>query len=99
MVHVTAILASEIVIFVAIVAEGDIISIDGDVAGVEKAAAMAASVIVTGAMAAYEPAIVIHGYYVYVRHQFVAIVAAAVVVITAILTDIIIVSNMVFSPL
>ena len=99
MVHVTAILASEVVIFIAIGAEGYIVSINGDVAGIEKAVAMAAGVIVTGAMAAYEPVIVIHGYDVYIGHQFVAIVAIAIVVITAIFTDIIIISHMVLSPL
>jgi hypothetical protein len=97
MVHVAAILASEVVIFIAICAQGYIIGIDGDVTGVEKAAAMATGVIVAGAMAAYEPVIVIDGYNVYVRHQFIAIVAAAVVVITAIFTDIIAITYMVLS--
>jgi hypothetical protein len=68
MVHVAAILASEIVIFVAIVAQGYIIGIDGDVTGVEKSAAMATGVIIAGAMSAHEPMIVIDGYDVYVRH-------------------------------
>jgi hypothetical protein len=99
MVHVAAILASEVVIFIAIGAEGYIISIDGDVAGIEKSLAMAASVVVTGAMAAYEPMVVIDGYDVYIGHEFVAIVAAAVVVVAAIFADVIIVSHMVFSPL
>jgi hypothetical protein len=60
---------------------------------------MAAGVVVTGAMAAYEPMIIIHSYDVYIGHEFVAIVAAAVVVVAAIFTDIIIVSYMVLSPL
>ena len=97
MVHVTAIVTSEIVIFVAIVAQGYIIGIDGDVTGVEKAVAMAASVVVTGAMAAYEPMVVIDGYDVYIGHEFVAIVAAAIIVVAAIFTDIIIVSYMILS--
>jgi uncharacterized membrane protein YidH (DUF202 family) len=58
---------------------------------------MAASVIVAGAMAAYEPMIVIDGHDVYVRHQFVAIVAIGIVVVAAIFTDIIIVSQMILS--
>jgi hypothetical protein len=97
MVHVTAIVTSEIVIFVAIVAQGYIIGIDGDVTGVEKAVAMAAGVVVTGAMAAYEPMIVIHSYDVYIGHEFVAIVAIAIIVITAIFADVIVVSYMVLS--
>ena len=97
MVHVTAILASEVVIFVAIVAEGYIIGVDGDITGVEKAAAMATGVIVAGAMAAHEPIIVIHSYDVYVRHQFVAIVAIGIVVVAAILTDVIVITHMVLS--
>jgi hypothetical protein len=61
--------------------------------------AMATSVVVTGAMAAYEPMVVIHSYDVYVRHQFIAIFAIAIIVVAAIFTDVIIVSHMVFSPL
>ena len=99
MVHVTTIFASEVVIFVAICAQGYIVSVDGDVTGVEKSAAMATSVVVTGAMAAHETVIVIHGYNVYIGHEFVAIVTVAIVVITAIFADIIIVSHMVLSPL
>ena len=97
MVHVTTIVAGEVVVFIAIVAEGDIIGVDGDITGVEKAAAMATGVIVAGAMAAHESVIIIHGYDVYVRHQFIAIVAIGIVVITAIFTDIIIVSHMILS--
>jgi hypothetical protein len=59
---------------------------------------MAASVVVTGAMAAYEPVIVIDGHDVYIGYEFVAIVAAAVVVITAIFADVIPISYMVLSP-
>jgi triacylglycerol esterase/lipase EstA (alpha/beta hydrolase family) len=59
--------------------------------------AMAASVIVTGAMAAHEPVIVIHGYYVYVRHQFIAIFAIGIIVVAAIFTDIIAITYMVLS--
>jgi hypothetical protein len=99
MVHVAAILASEVVIFIAICAQGYIVSVDGDVTGIEKSLAMAASVVVTGAMAAYEPVIVIDGHDVYIGHEFVAIVAMGIVVIAAIFADIIIVSYMVLSPL
>ena len=97
MVHVTAILTAKVVIFITIVAEGDIIGVDGDITGVEKAVAMATGVIVTGAMAAYEPVIVIHSYDVYIGHEFVAIVAIAIIVVAAIFTDIIIVSHMILS--
>ena len=97
MVHVTAIFAGEVVVFVAIVAEGYIIGVNSDVTGVKKSAAMAAGVIVTGAMATHEPIIVIHSYDVYVRYQFVAIVAIGIVVVTAILTDVIVITHMVLS--
>jgi hypothetical protein len=97
MVHVATIVASEVIVFVAIVAQGYIIGIDGDVTGVEKAAAMATGVIVAGAMSAHEPVIVIDGYNVYVRHQFIAIVTIGIVVITAIFTDIIAITYMVLS--
>ena len=90
MVHVTAIFAGEVVVFVAIVAEGYIIGVNSDVTGVNKSAAMAAGVIVTGAMATHEPIIVIHSYDVYVRHQFVAIVTIAIIVVAAILTDVVV---------
>jgi hypothetical protein len=56
------------VIFVAIAAQGYIVSVDGDVARAEKAVAMAARVIVMSAMSAYKPVIVIHGYYVYIGY-------------------------------
>ena len=58
---------------------------------------MATGVIVAGAMAAYESVIVIDGYDVYVRYQFVAIVAIGIVVVTAILTDVIVIAYMVLS--
>jgi hypothetical protein len=58
---------------------------------------MAASVIVTGAMAAYEPVIIIDGHDVYIGYEFVAIVAIAIIVITAIFADVIVVSYMVLS--
>jgi hypothetical protein len=48
-------------------------------------------------MAAYEPMVVIDGYDVYIGHEFVAIVAAAIIVVAAIFTDIIIVSYMILS--
>ena len=97
MVHVAAIFAGEIVIFVAIVTQGYIISVNSDVTGVKKAAAMATGVIVAGAMAAYESIIVIHGHDVYVRHQFIAIFAIGIIVVAAIFADIIIVSHMILS--
>jgi hypothetical protein len=59
--------------------------------------AMAASVIVTGAMAAHEPMIIIDGYDVYIGHEFVAIVAIAIIVITAIFADVIVISYIVLS--
>ena len=58
---------------------------------------MATGVIVAGAMAAYEPMVVIDGYDVYIGHEFVAIVAIGIIVVAAIFTDIIIVSNMILS--
>jgi len=64
-VHFAAILAGEVVIVIAIAAEGYIISVDGDVVGAEKSAAMATSVIIIRAILAYKPVIVIHGYYVF----------------------------------
>ena len=59
--------------------------------------AMAASVVVTSAMAAYEPVIVIDGHDVYIGYEFVAIVAIGIVVITAIFTDVIVITHMVLS--
>jgi hypothetical protein len=97
MVHVTAIVTSEIVIFVAIVAQGYIIGIDGDVTGVEKSVAMAAGVVVTGTVPAYKPMIIIDSHNVYIGHEFVAIVTIGIVVITAIFTDIIAITYMVLS--
>jgi hypothetical protein len=58
---------------------------------------MATGVIVAGAMAAYEPMIVIHSYDVYIGHEFVAIVAAAIIVVAAIFADVIPISYMVLS--
>jgi hypothetical protein len=58
---------------------------------------MAAGVVVTSTMAAYEPVIVIDGHDVYIGHEFVAIVAIAIIVITAIFADVIVVSYMVLS--
>jgi hypothetical protein len=58
---------------------------------------MAASVVVTSTVAAYEPMIIIDGHDVYIGYEFVAIVAIAIIVITAIFTDIIIVSHMILS--
>ena len=48
-------------------------------------------------MAAHESVIIIHGYDVYVRHQFVAIVAIGIIVVAAILTDVIVITYMVLS--
>jgi hypothetical protein len=67
-IHFTTIFASEVVILITIVAQSYIIGVDGDVARAEKSAAMATSVIVIGALSAYESVIVIHRYYVYIGH-------------------------------
>ena len=93
-----AILAGEVMIFVAIVAQGYIMSIDGDVARAEKPTAMAASVIVIGATSAHEPVIVIYGYYVCVGYLLIAIFAISIVVIAAIFADIIVTPNVVLCP-
>jgi hypothetical protein len=60
---------------------------------------MATGVIVAGAMAAYEPIIVIHRYYVYIGHQFVAIFATVIIGIAAIFADVVVTPYMVPSPL
>jgi len=68
MIDFTAIFAGEIVIFVAICAQGYRMSIGDDVVVAEQVAAMAASIIVIGAAAADESAIVIYGHYVLIRY-------------------------------
>ncbi len=60
---------------------------------------MATGVIVVSAAAAYESAIIIYSYHLFVRHQFFAIFAIAVVVITAIFTDVIVRTYVIHSPL
>jgi len=68
MVDFTAPLAGEIVIFVAIRAQGYIMSVGNDVVKAEQVAAMATSIIVIGAAFANEVAIVIYGHYVFIRY-------------------------------
>jgi hypothetical protein len=63
-----AVFAREVVIFVTIGAQGYIIRIGGDVIMAEQLAAMAASVIVISAGAAYESAIIIHICYFLIRY-------------------------------
>jgi hypothetical protein len=63
-----AIFAGEVMIFVAIRAQGYIMSVGGNVIVAKQLAAMAASIVIIGALSAYESAIVIYSCYLFVRH-------------------------------
>jgi hypothetical protein len=64
----TAVFAGEVVIFVTIGAQGYIIRIGGDVIMAEQLAAMAASIVIIGALSAYKPAVIIYGCYLFVGY-------------------------------
>ncbi len=63
-----AVFAGEVVIPVTICAQGCTVSVGGDVIMAEQLAAMAASIVIIGALSAYESAIIIYSCDLFVGH-------------------------------